>query len=88
MSLDRISAHIKRLLDERGWSKRRLACNMSMPKKRLMRVIRKDENPSQDKLERIADAFGVPVYTFFRPLPNNTEEKTYRIEDDGTIIWE
>lgn len=88
MSLERVVGHIERLLEERGWSKRRLACNMSMPKHRLMRVMRKGEHPSSCKLQRIADAFDVPVYTFFRPLPSDKQEQTYTIQDDGSLVWD
>ena len=89
--LERIVAHIERLLEDRGWSKRRLACNMSMPKHRLERVLNKEEVPSRKKLKRIAEAFDVSVHVFFKPVKSSAysrdKEDRYNIDNEGNLIY-
>jgi|AntDeeMinimDraft_6_1070357.scaffolds.fasta_scaffold05843_3 hypothetical protein len=75
-----LKENVDHLLDQRGWSLRRLACNMSIKKKRLVRGLEGGAGP--DLVDRIARAFGVPRLRLTR---RRSYAHGYTVLDDGSI---
>ena len=56
-----------RLRRERGWSQEALAYECGLHRTFVAHVERQVRNISLDNLERIAQAFEVPIYTLLMP---------------------
>lgn len=56
-----------RLRRERGWSQEALAYECGLHRTFVAHVERQVRNISLDNLERIAQAFAVPIYTLLIP---------------------
>lgn len=76
---------IRRMLDERGWSLYQLAKEAGMPKSTLTNMFARNTQPTMYNIEKICEAFGVPVGYFFESEPTivpdafvlNTEEQHF-----------
>lgn len=84
-----LKQNVEQLCEERGWSLRRLACNMNIKKHRLERVL--SGNFDLDVVQRIADAFEVPVLKVLRRAPANKAKQStrcgYTVNEDGSLNW-
>jgi len=78
-----LKENVDHLLDQRGWSLRKLACNMSIKKARLERGL--EHGASTTLVERIAKAFGVPTTRLMRPA--RAARPVYTVNDDGSLSW-
>lgn len=62
-----LAANMIRLRRERGWSQEALAFECGLHRTFVAHCERQVRNISLDNLERIANAFGVPVYALLMP---------------------
>jgi transcriptional regulator with XRE-family HTH domain len=62
-----LAANMIRLRRERGWSQEALAYECGLHRTFVAHVERQVRNISLDNLERIAQAFEVPIYTLLMP---------------------
>lgn len=62
-----LAANMIRLRRERGWSQEALAYECGLHRTFVAHVERQVRNISLDNLERIAQAFEVPIYTLLIP---------------------
>ena len=60
-----LAKNVKRLRRERGWSQEELWGQSGVHRTYLSAMERKQRNPSVDILERLAEAFGVPMADLF-----------------------
>ena len=65
-----LAANMIRLRREMGWSQEALAFECGLHRTFVAHCERQVRNISLDNLERIANAFGVPVYTLLIPTGN------------------
>lgn len=79
-----LKKNVEELCDRRGWSLRRLACNMSIKKARLVRGLEDGAKPSL--IKRIARAFGVSETRLMRR--HSRDEVVYTVNDDGSLRWQ
>ncbi|WOD18271.1 helix-turn-helix domain-containing protein [Paraburkholderia kirstenboschensis] len=56
---------MRRLRRERGWSQEELSARTELDRSFIAHVERQARNISLDNIEKVADAFGVPVFTLF-----------------------
>lgn len=76
-----LKKNVVRILDERDWSLRKLACNMSIKKKRLVRGL--EQGASRELVDRISRALGVAPLS----LTRSQEPLNFEVSDDGTLIY-
>lgn len=62
-----LAANMIRLRREKGWSQEALAYECGLHRTFVAHVERQVRNISLDNLERIAQAFEVPIYTLLMP---------------------
>lgn len=62
-----LATNMIRLRRERGWSQEALAYECGLHRTFVAHVERQVRNISLDNLERIAQAFEVPIYTLLMP---------------------
>lgn len=81
---------VSELCDDRGWSMRRLACNMSIKKHRLESAL--TNGASVEMVHRIAEALDVPVFKLMkrrRGVWRHVGGRCgYSVNDDGSLRWE
>lgn len=56
---------IKKLQQERGWSKYKLACESGLTQSTLSNMFARGTCPTIDTLQMICDAFGISLSEFF-----------------------
>jgi len=62
-----LAANLIRLRAEKGWSQEALAFECGLHRTFVAHCERQVRNISLDNLERLAEAFGVPVHTLLLP---------------------
>ena len=60
-----INAHLKQMIQERGWSEYRLAKECGLSESTIANIFRRNCTPSFSTLEIICKAFGVSLSQFF-----------------------
>lgn len=60
-----INAHLKEMLQSRGWSEYRLAKECGLSESTIANIFRRNCTPSFSTLETICNAFGITLSQFF-----------------------
>ncbi|MFM0089306.1 helix-turn-helix transcriptional regulator [Paraburkholderia sediminicola] len=61
-----LAANLRRLRRERGWSQEELAGRTELDRSFIAHVEREARNISLDNIEKLADAFEVPVFVLLQ----------------------
>lgn len=78
-----LKENVEILCEERDWTLRKLACNMSIKKSRLLRGL--ENGASRDLVRRIAKALDVPKVLLFRR--RSSKQNNYTLLPNGTFAW-
>ena len=75
-------ARINELLEQRGWSKYRLAKEANLSQTTITSMISRGNNPTVSTIESCCKAFGITMAEFFNA---DTQNKEFRLEERRLI---